>query len=273
MYRLLSSGCATAVLVMAMNLAPGRCGAQPPQPGKNFVVFDALLYQGKPQLSSYGMRPLMQVNQPDAASPVLDEAKTRERMAAFMGSTQGIFLDYEIWPLTGVPAPVIAGNIVKFNRVLEIARESAPQALIGYYGVLPCGEYWGIVRQDAKKLGAWKECNRQGEAIAPHVDAVFPSLYTYYNDQPNWDVYAKAVIQEARRYHKPVYVFLWPEFHVSNALLRGTNVPAPFWRHQLELCKSLADGIVIWGGWQEPWREDAAWWGETKGFLSSLNHH
>jgi hypothetical protein len=30
---------------------------------------------------------------------------------------------------------------------------------------------------------------------------------------------------------------------------------------------------VIWGGWQEDWREDAAWWAETKGFLATLNQN
>jgi len=104
------------------------------------------------------------------------------------------------------------------------------------------------------------------------VEVIFPSLYTFYNDQKSWDIYAKGMIEEARRYNKPVYVFLWPEFHVSNRILKGKEIPAKFWRHQLELCRGLADGIVIWGGWQERWKEDAPWWIETKAFLATLSH-
>jgi len=103
-----------------------------------------------------------------------------------------------------------------------------------------------------------------------HADVVFPSLYTFYDNQAAWDIYAKGMIEEARRYNKPVYVFLWPEFHVSNILLRGTNIPAKFWRHQLEFCSALADGIVIWGGWKEKWNETADWWVETKLFMKTL---
>jgi hypothetical protein len=67
----------------------------------------------------------------------------------------------------------------------------------------------------------------------------------------------------------PVYAFLWPEFHVSNRFLKGQNTPANFWRHELEFCRTRADGIVIWGGYQKPWDDQAAWWLETKAFLTS----
>ena len=109
------------------------------------------------------------------------------------------------------------------------------------------------------------------DELAEHVDIVLPSLYTFYNDPQGWDVFAAALLQSARRYNKPVYAFLWPEFHVSNQFLRGKNLPGNFWRHELEFCRARADGIVIWGGWQEQWDENAEWWLETKSFLTSLN--
>jgi hypothetical protein len=233
-------------------------------------VFDALLYTGKPDLREIGMVPIVQLNQPEKVSDTFDATRVRETMQRIRGLDGVVFLDYEVWPLRDAAPEKIASNIIKFNQVLEIAREIAPSATVGYYGLMPCREYWGLVEHNEQKIAQWKECNRQGERIAEHVDVIFPSLYTFYDNQVAWDAYAKGMIEEARRYNKPVYVFLWPEFHVSNILLRGTNIPAKFWRHQLEFCRALADGIVIWGGWKEQWNETADWWVETKSFMKTL---
>jgi hypothetical protein len=260
--------CLASAAVFFLSAVGAGYGASPAN--QRFVVLDALLYQHKPNLSAFGMRPLIQINQPQAMTDEVDEAMTRQSIAVVKDFDGAVFLDYEGWPLSGEPAQVIAGNVAKFIRVADIAHQSAPKATFGFYGLMPCREYWGLVKNDRKKIDDWKECSRQGEAIANHVEVIFPSLYTFYNDQKSWDIYARGMMEEARRYNKPVYVFLWPEFHVSNRLLSGTEIPAKFWRHELDFCRGLADGIVIWGGWQEQWRDDAPWWIETKAFLASL---
>ena len=155
--------------------------------------------------------------------------------------------------------------------MLQIAHEAAPSARIGYYDVIPCSDYWGLVKNDQAKIKEWKDCNARMGDLAQGVDIVMPSLYTYYNDPHGWDIFAAAILEAAHRYGKPVYAFLWPEFHVSNRFLRDQNLPANFWRHELEFCRTRADGIVIWGGWQKPWDDRAAWWLETKAFLAGLN--
>jgi hypothetical protein len=182
-----------------------------------------------------------------------------------------VFLDYELWPLNPSSPGELSKNIDMLNRVLAVAHEALPNATFGYYGLLPCRDYWSVVGGDPAKFRAWQTCNAALDRIGEHVDFIFPSIYTFYNDQNGWDKFAAAQLEAARRYHKSVYAFLWPEFHVSNAALRGKNIPAAFWRHQLEFCKAHADGIVIWGGWQEQWDEQAAWWLETKAFLTGLN--
>ncbi|MDO9084545.1 MAG: hypothetical protein Q7U56_14825, partial [Humidesulfovibrio sp.] len=103
------------------------------------------------------------------------------------------------------------------------------------------------------------------------VDIIFPSLYTFYDDPAGWKKYAIATIQEAKRYGKPVYPFLWYQYHDSNKLLGGKPIPAAIWRMQLETCLKYADGVVIWGGYKELWSEEAAWWQETKTFMNALS--
>jgi hypothetical protein len=241
---------------------------------KSFLVFDGLLYKGKPNLGAVGMTPIAGINSPASANPsphVVEDEAVRATFKTLGNDAGLVYLDYELWPTYQAPPAEVSKNIEMLSKVVDIAREAAPHAKFGYYGLLPCREYWGVVNNDPAKFKAWEACNAQLDQLAKRVDVIFPSVYTFYNDQNAWDKFATAQLQAARRYGKPVYAFLWPEFHPSNAALKGKNVPAAFWRHELEFCKAHADGIVIWGGWQEPWDEQAAWWLETKAFLAGLS--
>jgi hypothetical protein len=239
-----------------------------------FLVFDGLLYQGKPNLGALGMTPIRGINPPGGvskASDAADDAQVRATLQTLQGYSGAVYLDYEMWPTFQASPAAVSESIAKLGRVLQIAHEAVPTAKFGFYDVIPCWDYWGLVKNDAAKIKQWQDCNDRIAALAQHVDIVMPSLYTFYNDPQGWDVYAAALLQAARRYHKPVYAFLWPEFHVSNRFLKGKNLPGNFWRHELEFCRTRADGVVIWGGWQEQWDDNADWWVQTKGFLASLN--
>ena len=131
-------------------------------------------------------------------------------------------------------------------------------------------DYWTPVENNPAKMRAWAEANDALKGLASHVDVIYPSLYTFYDDPEGWKKFAKANLQEAKRYGKPVYAFLWPMYHDSNKLLSGKPIPADVWRMQLETCLEYADGVVIWGGYKELWNEEAGWWKETKAFLARI---
>jgi hypothetical protein len=241
---------------------------------QSFLVFDGLLYGGKPDLGALGMLPIRGINPPAGVihpSDVADDGQVRATLKTLHGYSGAVYLDYEIWPTFHASAAEVSQNVEKLKQVVQIAHEAVPGARIGYYDVIPCSDYWGLVNNDQTKIKEWKDCNARMGDLAQGVDIVMPSLYTFYNDPHGWDIYAAALLQAARRYGKPVYAFLWPEFHVSNRFLKGQNIPANFWRHELEFCRTRADGIVIWGGYQKPWDDQAAWWLETKAFLTSLH--
>ncbi len=238
-----------------------------------FVVFDGLLYQGKPDLSPLGMAPIRGINPPvtgNQPTDGVDDSEVQATLQVLQGYRGVVYLDYEMWPTFHASAATISQNIQKLVRVARLAHASVPAAQFGFYNVIPCWDYWSLVKNDREKIKEWHNCNFRIDELAHEVDIVMPSLYTYYNDPHGWDISAAELLRAARQYNKPVYAFLWPEFHVSNRLLRGKNVPGNFWRHELEFCRTRADGIVIWGGWQEQWDEHADWWRETKGFLEAL---
>jgi hypothetical protein len=185
--------------------------------------------------------------------------------------------------------------------VIDQAHDEAP-VRVGLYSLMPMRDYWSPVQflkasdpnaipwwknQLAKfttQYRAWQATNSRfnfmrdadGQTnnpigLADKVDLLFPSLYTFYDDAAGWDLYAKGNIDEARRYGKLAYPFLWMQYH--NSTPRGWQLLAPeYFAHQVEWCLDNADGVVLWGGYDAsgkglPWDENAAWWVATKKVL------
>ncbi|MEQ1794874.1 MAG: hypothetical protein ABL970_11835, partial [Nitrospira sp.] len=125
---------------------------------------------------------------------------------------------------------------------------------------------------------AWRRDNDRLAQIVDHVDALYPSIYTFYPDRQAWVAYAKAQIAEARRLAKgkPVYGFLWPLYHnQGNESLGSRPIEPDYWNLQLATMAQYADGVVIWGGWgdhgPESWNDEAPWWQVTKRFMQRLD--
>jgi hypothetical protein len=196
----------------------------------------------------------------------LDPIGMAEAIRITHSLTENCYFDLEEWTLYGSPADLDT-RIQKHLQAISIARQTAPTLRFGFYGVVPTAPYWPIVLNKADELTAWRDLNERSRVIARQVDFLFPSLYTFYDDPRGWELSARAVLMEAKRYGKPVYPFLWPHFHNSNRALWGTMISREFWRRELEVCRECADGVVLWGGFTELWDEEAPWWLETKSFL------
>lgn len=250
---------------------------------KPFMVFDGTLYAGKPDLSMQGIRPVSIAytgqfgphwykNSNNLPDKIVVQQFAREAKA----KNFPVVIDIEHWPLAGDPTQVRA-SLSKYLTVLQWFKDAAPGLAVGYYGAPPLRDYWKSLKSPmSKEWSSFAKENDQLRPLAGAVDIIFPSLYTFYTDRGGWVRYAYAQIAEARRNSngKPVYVFLWPQYHDSNPSLKGAFMPADFWRLQLEMAKHYADGIVIWGGWgtRGPmnWDENAAWWKVTKEFMRKL---
>jgi hypothetical protein len=259
---------AAMMMLGALAIPPVEAGEAVPS---HFMVFDGLLFLGKPDLRIYGLTPILGSGDLWRAGVSRDDVDP-VRLAAIFQSLKDsdgyYYLDIERWPLENVAPEVRAQNVAKLTHAISIARANAPHLHIGFYGLLPGITYWPLMRHDEAYL-RWKQSNAALDVLAPSVDAVFPSLYTFYDDPAGWASYARQTLVEARRYGKPVYAFIWPEYHDSNPVLGGQMVPSEAWRAELELCFALADGVVIWGGSQHHWDANAPWWTQTLAFVQA----
>jgi hypothetical protein len=249
---------------------------------QTFIVFDGTLYKQKPDLSQYGIRPITILYEDrfwpsgQSSTNLPDQGIVRALAAEVASSLSPVVIDIERWPVTGSPS-LVQSSVTQYRTVLQWFREAAPGLRIGLYGTVPVPDYWRAIQgTTSADFKAWQQDNDRLTLIAAAVDTLFPSLYTFYADRQGWVAYAIAQISEARRKAsgKPVYVFIWPQYHESNQLLGGQFLDADYWELELLTARQYADGVVIWGGWgnsgPQAWDENASWWLVTKSLLPKI---
>jgi hypothetical protein len=250
------------------------------QTQRPFLVFDATLYQHKPDMGRYGIKPLRVIY----AGEFWDRGQDRatlpsEQLVRRLAETAGsrAVIDIEHWPTHAATQDIVQASVEKYLTLLRWFHEAAPNLNVGYYGVVPIRDYWrAVTAPTSVEHRAWMAENTLLLPIAKEVDALYPSLYTFYVDRAGWVRHAESNLREAKRLAdgKPVYAFLWPQYHESNRLLRGKFLPADYWKLELQTVKQHADGIVLWGGWGNDgpaaWDEAAPWWTVTKEFLETF---
>lgn len=184
---------------------------------------------------------------------------------------------WHVWPW--VSGQAHRENVEKYNYVMEQTRLALGQPACLYSiapnaGILHAN--WSVT--DPQIRSDWTtHSDITSEVLLSNIDAFCPALYTYYGgDTPQalaqaiaqWQVYARETIAEARRMDadKPVYVFLWPQYHSGGIYDDFRYLEDDYWRAQLELVKELADGVILWGGWnfntnrQQAFNANASWW-------------
>ena len=240
-------------------------------------IYDATKYRAKPQRLADTFPPItvLYVNQLLGKKYTIDLVKLRQVASTLPPTEVPYILDIEIWDVHIEDDNEANENIDKYILVIDTMKKARPDLKFGYYGVLPNRDYWAPVSSDPEKLALWNRINKRLKRLAEYVDVVCPSLYTFYDDLENWKQYALENIKRARQYGKPVYPFLWPEYHNSNKHLRGQFIAGAVWGEQLAYVYEYADGIIVWGGWNlskeyygpKLWNENASWWRVTKAFL------
>lgn len=270
------------VNIVLLALAASAWSQTTTKPGSAFPVYDAVFFKHKPDLKQYGLKPIALINGsymwegnnvphnmslPDPTR-VLALAQVSHEL------TDLAVIDIEHWPVTGDPGQV-AQSVNNYRTVVQWFKDESHMK-VGLYGTVPDRDYWRAIEgPSSPKYRQWQAENDRLAPIADGVDVFFPSLYTFYEDRAGWQKYAITQIKEARRYAggKPVYVFLWPQYHVSNKDLIGQFLPADYWRMELETARKYADGAVLWccAPSTPEWNPNAPWWKETLSFLHEVN--
>lgn len=254
------------------------CWLEDKNTGKRFVIFNALLYEQLQDLKKYCIEPINVMyaweffpRGPKRNDFTMPGRITMEKaIQKIKTKNQVTVIDIEHWPLAKVSNSVYSKSINNYLATMGELKNSLPGIPIGYYGVAPVTDF-----SRAKSIGSrgyrdWVNENSRMMNVAKLVDAFFPSLYTINSDQGSWLARAKASIDEAYRLGggKPVYPFIWPNFHEQGGKYPpGTEVPADYWRTQLDFLRNNADGFVLWGGYKQKFNSEMTWWKELMSFI------
>ncbi len=215
----------------------------------------------------------------------------RQQIDGFWFATEALtVIDIErwhLWPWTSGQQHLDSVRLYAESARLFKATTGLP---VCHYAVLPSAGLWhsvGATTDAAKRAELEYNTDLVAAQVLPHVDALCPSLYTYYDADTisarnaainQWRTFATETIRQARRVapDKPVYAFLWPHFHNGGTYNDFRELPAEYWRAQLELMLELADGVILWGGanvaagqGRLPWNPNSAWWQVTQEVLGS----
>jgi len=250
-----------------------------------FTVYDGLSFIKKPDLTQYGLKPnqifyesdlfpLGQDSQPNEAAV---RAAARRLFDSGYPFDEPVQLDIERWEWDThwATEAVAADSLKKLIQVIQWFKNEAPQyTKVGYYAAGPNRQYWAA-QDPAPSNPAFVKWQGSNDFLFPLIaekGALYPSLYTFYNDRDGWVKYAKANIAEAKRIAggKPIYVYLWPRYH-DGGNMGQIYIDYEFWKLQLQTVKEAgADGVIIWGGYKEQWTGDWPWWQATIAFLAEL---
>ncbi|HUO10971.1 MAG TPA: hypothetical protein VM008_21905 [Phycisphaerae bacterium] len=194
-------------------------------------------------------------------------------------------------------AAVVNSKIQTMVQIVNLLKQAAPGLQVGAYG-FPFADYYPLqlystavayrngTKMDDPGTAYWAgngfadatarftSLQRANDTLAPLLsvlDFAAPDLYTHVDlnapgNMQNWQIYAAAAIQEARRVMpgKPVLPFLQPQYTPEMGKLAGTDIPTNYWLQEVKTVWNDADGAIVWGGWnaqgREVWNPSAGWY-------------
>jgi hypothetical protein len=232
------------------------------QAGRPFVLYDNMFYRGKPDTAPEGLVLSNILYQreiwPHADYDVLPSRDAFEATVRLHLTNPGpLVLDIEKLPLKG-PPEAARHNMEILVTLAGWAHEAAPGNVIGFYGTNT------LSRIPSSSLPYARE-------LARHVDAFFPSMYTFDDDWSAWEKRAETSIAEAAVLGpgKPVYLYLWPQYH-DGTPKQFQFIDAAYWKFQLETASRYCNGIVLWSPSRYEWNDATGWWAATEQFAQEL---
>ncbi len=190
--------------------------------------------------------------------------------AAYTNTHNWLLIDHESYPVT-TPTECVAASL-KFVTIYNEMKTRRPDLSIGFYGHAPISDVWAAWASDSTHTD-WQALNDGFATLWATVDAVFPSIYFFYDrvtDDPALadaaHLYFSAMCLEATRLRTAyaggrdvkIYPYVWHRRHDDAALL-DTDV----WADMLRIAQTEADGMIFWSG-AGTWDEEAYWWSQVK---------
>lgn len=244
---------------------------------KHFVLYHLIRYKNTPaNLSPYLLPTKI------ASEHILlnaDNTPNVEAIQAFAAQCPpGVLatLDLETWPY--FPEEKLSKSIDYFLAALSAFKSINTESPVSFYGVPPKQVYqWKRIDPENNPEGYknWENINDELSPVAQKVDAFLPSFYMYNMDTISWRKMVDATIAAIKKYHqhKPIYAYIWPQFHDRSGYYSLQFIDTATWKYQLRTLYDRIDGCIIWTSNKDSnkqiisWDPNMLWWQATKAFM------
>ncbi len=280
-----------ALLVSAMACSkpepPAYLEEEDETPGatKEFYVYDAMSYDGKPDLKADMISPITLIYEAFLLGDdgELDDEKIQTQIdLAKATGVNTISTDIEAWYSSKSGAEMKAGFTTLFDRF----KEAIPGCNVGNYG-LPVSDL-NILRHNPNMVGKteeeliarWKSGSQKRMEAAEISDVLYPSLYAMNPDIDQYIADLDVTVNYIRENFpdKKIVGYLWPQYYnLENNEYYQQFMTTDVWMKMLEACYERLDGVVIWSHGKGENGEDVAWtdsrvqdiYNTTKQFISN----
>jgi hypothetical protein len=258
---------------------------------KKFELYDAIAYQGKPDLRPQGLLPInliyeASLTKPDPANSkgiVLDLDKIDE-LAEMSSLFPDLTVSTDIEHWFSDSSIDEYEMLYRFSTLFSRFRAANPDVFIGNYGLAPSALcvyrfYDGGKKDEGTLLRDWRSNNQKRLKSLQVVDAAMPSVYIAEPNIESWIKDLQTTVAEIRKYtDKKIIVYIWPQYYdKADSPYFREFVSSEIWSQMLEAVYQNCDGAIIWSStkdkndnsihWNQP--EVQAMWNATKNFMAT----
>lgn len=237
-----------------------------------FRFIDIAVRTNKPSLVPFGMMEFYGAyNDPYATTydlSIADETQVRRLAERHASTNTPVMFDIEHWQtdLRGYSEGMVAHSVERMAQIADWMHDERPDVTLGYAAFMVGNNPFPA--EGSPQRIAWQNAIARAEPVADRSDYILPNINPFIADVRAWPDFADAMIDEARKFGKPVVAFLWPNYDGTEPNLYGRAQTAEFFRMQLDVARSRADSLAIWDD-TRPWVEDMSWWIVTQDFIQN----
>lgn len=231
---------------------------------KEFVIYDAMSYKDKPDLTSDMISKIRLIYEGFLLTDgELDMKKiTTQISLTKMSNYQAVSTDIEAWYSTKKGEDIKDGLKIVFDAF----KKEIPHCTVGNYGV-PVSDLnvfrFNRTESEEKLIELWKQHSEKRCPAAEVSDVLYPSLYIMTPDVDQWlkDLETTVEYIKERFPGKKIVGYIWPQYYnLKNNPDYMKFIPAEKWDKILEGCYQYLDGAIIWSnGKDEDGQTDVAW--------------
>lgn len=237
---------------------------EPTPETKEFVVYDAMSYKNKPDLTSDMISNIRLIYE---AFLLTNEEIDMDKVATQISITktsnyQTVSTDIEAWYSNKTDEEIKTG----LKTVFDAFKKEIPSCTVGNYGI-PVSNLnvfrYNRTEPEEEIIKLWKKKSERRLSAGEVSDVLYPSLYIMTPDVDQWLKDLKTTVEYIKEKFpdKKIIGYIWPQYYnLKNNPDYMKFIPAEKWDKILEGCYTYLDGAVIWSnGKGEDGETDVAW--------------